>query len=175
MEWRGCLHRLDFSPNSAIFYSWLLLSASAPGQAGSETAQRLQWLGIAARLLVVDLYTLKGKGEKTGREVNGHSHRMMFCSLQYLWLDSESRAERRNFSMDSAIAPDRHSAAAERVDSSSVLVAKVSSKQVLKPSCLVLLAAAGSSNSGASCRSAQLCQCGSLAAPSRRSRRSDSD
>ena len=48
------------------------------------------------------------------------------CSV-YLWL--ESRAERINisYSMHSAIAPDRHSASEERVDSSSVLVAKVSS------------------------------------------------
>ena len=45
--------------------------------------------------------------------------------------------------MDSVIAPDRHSAAAERVESSSVLVAKVSSKQVLNPSRIVLLPGRG--------------------------------
>ena len=51
------------------------------------------------------------------------------CSEVYTLRWLESRAEILIYvlySMDSAIVPDRHSASAERVDSSSVLVAKVS-------------------------------------------------
>ena len=44
----------------------------------------------------------------------------------YLWLESRAEIINVSYRMDSAIAPDRHSAAAERVDSSFVLVAKVS-------------------------------------------------
>ena len=49
-------------------------------------------------------------------------------TLQFLYNCLESRAEIINalYRMDSAIAPDLHSASAERVDLSSVLVAKVS-------------------------------------------------
>ena len=43
----------------------------------------------------------------------------------------EQRTINVSYRMDSAIAPDRHSASAERVDSSSVLVAKVSFRQGL--------------------------------------------
>ena len=63
-----------------------------------------------------------------GREVNGHSHRM-FCSLHLAMSIYGSNHEQRinvSYCMDSAIALDSHSASAERVDSSSVLVAKVS-------------------------------------------------
>ena len=63
-----------------------------------------------------------------GREVNGHSHRM-FCSLHLAMSIYGSNHEQRiinvSYCMDSAIAPDRHSASAERVDSSSVLVANL--------------------------------------------------
>ena len=50
------------------------------------------------------------------------------CGVYDLLVWLESRAERTNVSyrLNSAIAPDRHSASAERVDSSSALVAKIS-------------------------------------------------
>ena len=56
----------------------------------------------------------------------------MFCSLHLAMSESihgsnhEQRIIEASYRMDSAIAPDRHSASAERVDSPSVLVAKVS-------------------------------------------------
>ena len=69
----------------------------------------------------------------------------MFCSLHLAMSIYGSNHEQRtinvSYRMDSAIAPDRHSASAERVDSSSVLVAKVSftdeaeSPDLRKPEC----------------------------------------
>ena len=68
----------------------------------------------------------------------------MFCSLHLTMSINGSNHEQRinvSYCMDSAIAPDRHSASAERVDSSSVLVAKVSftdeaeSPDLRKPEC----------------------------------------
>ena len=67
-----------------------------------------------------------------GREVNRHSHRM-FCSLHLAMSINGSNHEQRiinvSYFMDSAIASasdrDRHSASAERVDSSSVFYANV--------------------------------------------------
>ena len=40
----------------------------------------------------------------------------------YIWLESRAEIINVSYRMDSAIAPGRHSASAERVDSSSVLV-----------------------------------------------------
>ena len=45
----------------------------------------------------------------------------------YILLESRAEIINVSYRMDSATAPDRHSASAERVDTSSVLVAKVSS------------------------------------------------
>ena len=43
--------------------------------------------------------------------------------VYYLWLESRAEIINVSYRMDSTIAPDRHSAAVERVDSSSVLAA----------------------------------------------------
>ena len=51
----------------------------------------------------------------------------------YVWLESRAEITNVSYRMDSAIAADRHSAAAERVGSSSVLVAKVSEPKLEIP------------------------------------------
>ena len=60
-----------------------------------------------------------------GREVNAHSHSSLHLAVSIYGFGSRAEIINVSYRMDPTIAPDRHSASAERVDLSSVLVAKV--------------------------------------------------